>query len=123
VALRETSLKLLNEVILYRAGGGGMLWDRGESQCKSVGSHLELRPKKQKYWDLSLSALYRVHQVLDGHPLARDMKWTALLCCPAKAFLLASALLSKVRLFTGVHTDSLPGLPRILSPVTSCALA
>lgn len=45
------------------------------------------------------------------------------LLLPWEGFLLASAPLSKVCLFTGVHTDSLPGLPRILSPLTSCALA
>lgn len=45
VALRETGPKLLNEV-MYVVGGGGVLWDRGESQCRSVGSHLELGPEK-----------------------------------------------------------------------------
>lgn len=42
---------------------------------------------------------------------------------PWEGFLLASAPLSRVRVSTGVHTDSSPGLPRILSPLTSCALA
>ena len=42
---------------------------------------------------------------------------------PWEGFLLASAPLIRVRVFTGVHTDSLPGLPRILSPLTSCSLA
>lgn len=37
--------------------------------------------------------------------------------------LLNLAPMTELCLLAGVHTDSLPGLPRILSPLTSCGLA
>lgn len=37
-----------------------------------------MAPKKWKYWDSGLSAFHQVHQVLDGFPLAGDLRWTAL---------------------------------------------
>lgn len=37
--------------------------------------------------------------------------------------LLNLAPMTELCLLAGVHTDSLPGLPRMLSPLTSCGLA
>lgn len=90
--------------------------------ARVLGSHLELGPKKLKYWD-SFICLLSGTSSSGWPPTGQRHAVDGSALPPWEGSLLASALLSKVRLLTGVHTDALPGLPRILSPLTSCVLA
>lgn len=76
----EQAWKLLNGATLFWGGGGALCGTEVSHSAWLLGSHLEIVPEKWKYWDLGLSAFHQVHQVLDGFPLARDLRWTALPC-------------------------------------------
>lgn len=69
-------LSVLSEVMLRRGRGEHAVGQRWVTVQECWGVTLNLGQKSRNI-GTRLSAFYQVHQVLDGHPLARDTLWTA----------------------------------------------